>query len=129
MPRLAHGATAPPEQLRQAHADLAARAAEVALGFAVAAPSALQDFDFLFPELQDDDANLLPRSAATVTRLKELGRAMVDPGPATGDGKVPAIYTYFGQLVDHDITFETSSFTTAKLLAPGLGPLPVAQIR
>ena len=74
MPRLAHGATAPPEQLRQAHADLAARAAEVALGFAVAAPAALQDFDFLFPEVQDDDANLLPRSATAVKRLKELGR-------------------------------------------------------
>ncbi|HEV3015314.1 MAG TPA: hypothetical protein VG499_18735, partial [Actinomycetota bacterium] len=54
---------------------------------------------------------------------------MVDPGPATGDGRVPAIYTYFGQFVDHDITFETSSFTTAKLLAPGLAPLPVGQIR
>jgi len=89
----------------------------------------LQNFDFLFPELQDDEANLLPRSATTVKRLKELGRAMVDPGPVTGDGKVPAIYTYFGQFVDHDITFETSSFTTAKLLAPGLAHLPEAQIR
>ena len=129
MPRLAHGATAPPEQLRQAHEDLAARAAEVVLGFAAAAPVALQDFDFLFPELQDDDANLLPRSAATVKRLKELGRTMVDPGVATGDGQVPAVYTYFGQFVDHDITLESTSFTTAKLLAPDLAPLPVARIR
>ena len=31
--------------------------------------------------------------------------------------------------VCHDITFETSSFTTAKLLAPNLAPLPVARIR
>src|SRR5215208_1399122 len=129
MPRVAHGSSATPEQLRQAHEALAARAAEVDLGFAVAAPAVLQNFDFLFPELQDDEANLLPRSATTVKRLKELGRAMVDPGPVTGDGKVPAIYTYFGQFVDHDITFETSSFTTAKLLAPGLAPLPEAQIR
>ena len=104
-------------------------AAEVDLGFAVAAPAVLQDFDFLFPELQDDPANLLPRSATTVKRLKELGRTMVDPGPATGDGKVPAIYTYFGQFVDHDITFETSSFTTAKLLAPAWRPCPMARIR
>ena len=119
MPRVAHGSSATPDQLREAHEALADRAAEVDLGFALAAPVAFENFDFLFPELQDDDANLLPRSAATVTRLKELGRAMVDPGPATGDGKVPAIYTYFGQFVDHDITFETSSFTMAKLLAPG----------
>jgi nucleoid-associated protein YgaU len=129
MPRVAHGASATPEQLHQAHAALASRAAEVDLGFAVAAPATLQDFDFLFPELQDDDANLLPRSAATVKRLKELGRTMVDPGAATGDGAVPAIYTYFGQFVDHDITFETSSFTTGRLLAPDLAPLPVARIR
>ena len=55
---------------------------------------------------------------------------MVDPGPVTGDGKVPAIYTYFGQFVDHDITFETSSFTTAKLLAAWPGaPAAEAQIR
>jgi nucleoid-associated protein YgaU len=129
MPRVGHGSSATPEQLAQAHAALVERAAEVDLGFAVAAPATLQDFDFLFPELQDDPAKLLPRSATTVKRLKELGRTMVDPGAATGDGTVPAIYTYFGQFVDHDITFETSSFQTADLLAPGLGPLPVARIR
>jgi nucleoid-associated protein YgaU len=129
MPRVGHGSSATPEQLAQAHAALVERAAEVDLGFAVAAPATLQDFDFLFPELQDDPAKLLPRSATTVRRLKELGRTMVDPGAATGDGTVPAIYTYFGQFVDHDITFETSSFQTADLLAPGLAPLPVARIR
>jgi nucleoid-associated protein YgaU len=129
MPRVGHGSSATPEQLAQAHAALAERAAEVDLGFAVAAPATLQDFDFLFPELQDDPDKLLPRSATTVKRLKELGRTMVDPGAATGDGTVPAIYTYFGQFVDHDITFETSSFPTADLLAPGLAPLPVARIR
>jgi nucleoid-associated protein YgaU len=129
MPRVGHGSSATPEQLAQAHAALAERAAEVDLGFAVAAPATLQDFDFLFPELQDDPDKLLPRSATTVKRLKELGRTMVDPGAATGDGTVPAIYTYFGQFVDHDITFETRSFPTADLLAPGLAPLPVARIR
>jgi nucleoid-associated protein YgaU len=129
MPRIGHGSSASPEQLREAHAALADRAAEVDLGFAVAAPAALQDFDFLFPELQDDPAKLLPRSATTVKRLKELGRTMVDPGVATGDGKVPAIYTYFGQFVDHDITFETTSFEPSELLDPGLAPLPLARIR
>ncbi|HEV3497429.1 MAG TPA: peroxidase family protein, partial [Actinomycetes bacterium] len=129
MPRVAHGSSAPPDQLREAHEALADRAGEVALGFAVAAPLVLNDFDFLFPELQDDPANLLPRSATTVKRLNELGRAMVDPGPATGDGKVPAVYTYFGQFVDHDITFETSSISTTKLVAPGLTPLPLDRIR
>src|SRR5678815_1069236 len=94
MPRIAHGSSATPEQLRQAHEAMANRAAEVDLGFAVSAPAVLQNFDFLFPELQDDEANLLPRSATTIKRLKELGRAMVDPGPVTGDGKVPVSYTH-----------------------------------
>ncbi|HSK37863.1 MAG TPA: hypothetical protein VLA80_14120, partial [Actinomycetota bacterium] len=75
MPRVAHGSSATPDQLREAHEALAERAGELALGFAVAAPLLLQDFDFLFPELQDNPANLLPRSAATVKRLNELGKA------------------------------------------------------
>ena len=129
MPRLAHGAMPTPEQVRDAQNDLASRTAEVDLGFAVAGPGALQDFDFLFPTLQNNQANLLPQAATTPARLKELGRTMVDPGTATGDSTIPAIYTYFGQFVDHDITLESSSFTTAKLLSTGLVPLGLATIR
>ena len=129
MPRVAHGSSVSPEQLQQANEALADRAAEVVFGFAAATTPALQDFDFLFPDLQDNPANLLPRSATTVKRLKDLGQAMVDPGPATGDGKVPAIYTYLGQFVDHDITFERSSLSTSKLVDPALVPLPLERIR
>ena len=59
MPRLAHGAVPTAKQLRAAQSDLATRAADVELGFAVAGPAALQDFDFLFLQLQDNAANLL----------------------------------------------------------------------
>src|SRR4029453_13621974 len=83
MPRLAHGAVPTPEQVRDAHNDVASRTAEIDLGFAVGGPGALQDFDFLFPPLQNNPANLLPQDPATPARLKELGRAMVDPGTAT----------------------------------------------
>src|SRR2546430_17549244 len=35
---------------------------------------------------------------------------LADPGPDTApDSTIPAGYTYFGQFVDHDITFDTSS--------------------
>jgi Animal haem peroxidase len=129
MPRLAHGAVPTPEQVGDAQSDLASRTAEVDLGFAVAGPAALQDFDFLFPGLQNNQANLLPQTAATPARLKDLGRTMVDPGAATGDSTIPAIYTYFGQFVDHDITLESGSFTTAKLLSSTMVPLPLATIR
>jgi nucleoid-associated protein YgaU len=131
MPRVAHGEVATPEQLQAAERDLASHAARVELGFAVAAPAALQDFDFLFLELQDDDANLLPRSVATVRRLKELGATMQDPGAGgdPGDADIPAIYTYFGQFVDHDVTLEASSFSLQLLLAANLAPLPLDRIR
>jgi hypothetical protein len=41
MPRVAHGSSATPEQLRQAHEAMADRVAEVDLGFAVSAPAVL----------------------------------------------------------------------------------------
>ena len=129
MPRLAHGAVPTPKQLRAAQRDLATSATDVELGFAVAGPAALQDFDFLFLQLQDNAANLLPQSATTPARLKELGRTMVDPGTATGDSDIPAIYTYFGQFVDHDITLESGSFTTTKLLSATMVPLGLDKIR
>jgi nucleoid-associated protein YgaU len=131
MPRVAHGEVATPEQLQQAEHDLASQAASTELGFAVAAPAALQDFDFLFLELQDDDANLLPKSATTVKRLKELGATMQDPGAGgdPGDANIPAIYTYFGQFVDHDITLEASSFNMEQLLAANMAPLALDKIR
>jgi heme peroxidase len=130
MPRFAHGSVATPQQLHDAQRDLASRTADLDLGFAVAGPPALQDFDFLFPKLQDDLANLLPVSAETPKRLKDLGRTMQDPGGADpGDTDIPAIYTYFGQFVDHDITLEASSFTIAKLLAPSMAPLALDTIR
>jgi hypothetical protein len=80
MPPIGHGEVATPEQLQAAERDLASQAASVELGSAVAVPAGLQDFDHLFLELQDDKANRLPNSAATVRRL-----------------------------VDHDITLEARS--------------------
>src|SRR5687768_4575828 len=130
MPRLAHGAVFTPDELQQARAELASRSADLALGFAAAQPADVQDFDFLFLALQDDEANLLPQSADTVAQLKALGRTMEDPGgDDPGDADIPAVYTYFGQFVDHDITLEASSFTAAQLLADDLAPVGLEEIR
>ena len=60
-------------------------------------------FGRIFPALQP----LLPPLAA----LEELGRAMKDANPADpkGDNEdIPAGYTYLGQFIDHDITFDTT---------------------
>ena len=129
MARLAHGAVPTPEQVADAQNDLASRTAEVDLGFAVTGPAALQDFDFLFPTLQNNQANLLPQAAATPARLKELGRTMVDPGAATGDSTIPAIYTYFGQFVDHDITLESGSAPLPSCCPQAWCPCRLATIR
>jgi len=60
MPRFAHGSVATPQRLQDPQRDLASRTADIDLGFAVAGPAALQDFDRLFLKLRDDQASLLP---------------------------------------------------------------------
>jgi len=87
----------------------------------------------MFSGLQDDEANLLPQSTkspTTPTLLKRLGRTMVDAGSGPGgDSDIPAIYTYFGQFVDHDITMAGSPFAPVNLFNPQMPPLPLTKIK
>ena len=71
-------------------------------------------FDYAFSELTTDDAypdSHLPTDdpAAVVTGLNELGAVMVeqDPAAANQNSPIPAIYTYWGQFIDHDLTANT----------------------
>jgi hypothetical protein len=126
---MAHGAAIAPEQLQQAREALASQVAEVPFAFAAAVSVTEQRFGFMFPRRQNP-ANRLPTSAATVRRLKALGRTMVeDREGAVGDAAtLAALYTYFGQFVDHDITLETSSFKPEELVADDLSVLSLADI-
>ncbi|MGH3937629.1 MAG: peroxidase family protein [Pseudonocardiaceae bacterium] len=103
-------------------------------------PRDLQDFDFMFPTLQSDPANLLPESTQTLVRLKDLAATMEDrsePGGANEDSPIPAAYTYFGQFVDHDVTFEVQpadlppsfSGSVQQLLVEDMVPLPLKEIK
>jgi Animal haem peroxidase. len=67
-------------------------------------------FGYMFPELQAQK-DLLEESAKTVADLRRLGAfGMKDPPVSQRPGViVPAIYTFFGQFVDHDITREKGS--------------------
>ena len=53
--------------------------------------------------------------AETEANLKELGKRMVSTldepkdGPDAEESGIPALYTYLGQFIDHDITFDPSS--------------------
>ncbi|HVF92494.1 MAG TPA: heme peroxidase family protein [Blastocatellia bacterium] len=131
MARIPHGASIPLEAFRDARARMAEASADDPLAFATARPADLQDFDFLFPELQNDPANLLPEARETRDNLILLGQTMrdTDPSAAEGDSDIPAGYTYFGQFLDHDITLETVSASLPALLSPDLAPLPLEEIR
>ncbi|HEX2077892.1 MAG TPA: heme peroxidase family protein [Longimicrobium sp.] len=132
MPRLGHGATIKLAALEEARARVSDAMADVPLGFAVAKPVDLTDFDFMFPKLQHHDDNLLPEARATRDALIELGRVMRDTAvgdhPA-GDSPIPAAYTYLGQFIDHDVTLEATSAALDALLDPELKPLPLKEIR
>jgi hypothetical protein len=67
-------------------------------------------FGRLFPQL--------PALNASDAALEELGAAMFEPDgadPALDNGAIPAGYTYLGQFVDHDVTFDTSSPKEARV--------------
>jgi hypothetical protein len=56
------------------------------------------------------NASKLPFNAPMQAALTQLGNLMGDIGREPSmDSTIPAGYTYFGQFVDHDITFDVSS--------------------
>jgi Animal haem peroxidase len=129
--RLRHGETITIEQFDTARQGVAERVAAVPFAFATAQPVDLKDFDFLFPDLQNDPNNLLPEAATTPANLVRLGQTMIDePGNnRAGDSDMSALMTYFGQFIDHDITLELASADLPTLTDPALTPLPLDQIR
>src|SRR5881227_26449 len=69
--------------------------------------------------------------AENLANLAALGKAMSADFEKPKDGKdeeesgIPALYTYFGQFVDHDITFDPASSPksrTTRMLSLILGP-------
>lgn len=131
MARLRHGNVITLEEFTEARESIRKSSEETPLGFLTARPTVTEDFDFMFPELQEDPDNLLPTSSRTRESLVALGKAMRDTDGAgeDGDSRIPAAYTYLGQFLDHDITFETKSDQIRDLFAPDLEPLSLRRIR
>jgi hypothetical protein len=66
-------------------------------------------FGYMFPAAVRSRSKL-PFNETHRDLLTELGHLMGDPDRDTGaDSIIPAGYTYFGQFVDHDITFDVTS--------------------
>ena len=135
MARLPHGVVPDAASLAAAQQALSAATSTVVLGFALAEPVDLHDFDYMFLSLQSDPANLLPTDADMPEKLKALGRAMEDADVAGDDSTIPAAYTYFGQFVDHDITLEVQDFpqpvegSVTTLLEPTMKPADLSVLR
>lgn len=94
-------------------------------------PAAGSDFCYMFEDVQAQPQNRLEPTAATLVALKQLAQGMSDgventPGGGVhgpGDSDIPAAYTYFGQFVDHDITFDKFGLGIEALADPNLQPL------
>ena len=74
---------------------------------AVASPCA-DKFGYMSPP-KVRTATALPFNVANQILLGKLGDFMGTQGTAGADSTIPAGFTYFGQFVDHDVTFDTSS--------------------
>ena len=80
-------------------------------------------FDYLLPDLKTQSSARLPDSPAVVAALKALGAAMIDQDPTTEPSVIPAIYTYWGQFIDHDMTANTDrDGTLSDIKADPLSP-------
>ena len=113
--KISHGVIPQRERLERAEVAVRNLNREVSLPFSFAITSRTSSFDYLFPDLQTDDA-LLPEVPAMRARLVRLGASMVEPeGEPWPDSSIPSAYTYLGQFIDHDITFEAKSDDMVKL--------------
>ena len=88
-------------------------------------------FGYLFEHAARDPDRLLPEGDSTVSRLQQLGDAMGDPGDKNEpkpefDSDIPAVMTYLGQFIDHDLTANTDrEGGMINRIEPGDGLLPM----
>ncbi|MDH5675534.1 MAG: heme peroxidase family protein [Myxococcales bacterium] len=88
-------------------------------------------FDYLFRRAASTPSQLLPEGESTIAALRKLGALMADPGTASvplpdRDSATPAIYTYFGQFIDHDVTARTDRDGSLTEIGAGAAIHPLA---
>jgi hypothetical protein len=80
------------------------------------------EFDYLFAGLRRDADSHLPADdpPRVIALLRRLGGAMAEPAAgAASSSSIPAVYTYWGQFIDHDLTLEDSE--DPRLQGPAVG--------
>ncbi|TRZ43507.1 peroxidase family protein [Robertkochia solimangrovi] len=92
-------------------------------------------FGYMFEYLCGCNHYLLPRGPQTLHYLQELGKVMADMGTEADEltdqnSKIPSIYTYLGQFIDHDITARTDRNSDFNSLEPveGIKPRKAAEV-
>jgi len=77
-------------------------------------PPIQSPFEYLLPELKTVAEAHIPGDPAKVTAdLTKLGEALIDSAPGAAvdavevNSTIPAVYTYWGQFIDHDMTANT----------------------
>ncbi|MBB4691232.1 peroxidase family protein [Paractinoplanes abujensis] len=114
-------------------ATLLSAAADLPLAAQAEIAEVTSPFDYLFGDLAEQfPAHHLAGDPADVRRqLTALGTAMAkeEPGDA-GTSVIPAVYTYWGQFIDHDITANTDRMNAfTDLRQPDLTPKNPAEVR
>jgi hypothetical protein len=120
-------------ELRAPATEATAEAAGEAVAEAAAAVAVAEEvqfetpFGYLFGELTHDPAAHLPADepAGVVAGLQALGDEMVEDALAPGsDSTIPALYTYWGQFIDHDLTANTDRDSEiSNITRPDLQPI------
>jgi hypothetical protein len=95
-------------------------------------PEGTTPFEYLLPDLKKRaDAHIPGDPAVVAANLKALGAAMIDSAPGRQadaavevNSNIPAVYTYWGQFIDHDMTANTDrDSTTSDITKTPLVPL------
>ena len=92
-------------------------------------------FDYMFPLAAANAECTLPTGATTQGALLSLGDAMAtDTLAMANDSTIPAVFTYLGQFIDHNITAQTdreigvSRIATPDGMVMDLTPLPASEV-
>jgi len=92
-------------------------------------------FEYMFPLLAANPECLLPQGAATQGALLSLGAAMATDDLALPlDSTIPAVFTYLGQFIDHNITAQTDrEIGVSRIATPDgnvmdITPLPSSEV-
>ncbi|MEU9290891.1 heme peroxidase family protein [Streptomyces sp. NPDC048275] len=123
------------EKTAQTQESLSTRSTVVQESTDVAAHVGVTSFDYLFPELAKKfPEHHLPQDdiARVVKALLELGSAIVETPDEVRDPElnspIPAIYTYWGQFVDHDLTAATDRDLVINITDENLPPVPPKEV-